>query len=165
MLMEWEVGVGEVYDPSRDIFNFMKPMLSQCLLAFRDRAFPALEQAMGGMPDADVRICRAFEEMTRSMQDVCESEDPEHYRVLVDLWLSRAADDEAVDLVLRVLGRAMLQFYVECASMRSLKKEQRWPNGMDEVIAHLIRTEPATPQLPWYRRIPRALRYAVKGRW
>lgn len=132
-VVEMEIGPGKRYDPSRDVIVFMPGMLAGIARTIHERAWPVLKE----IARDEERYNRVYEAMAALIQVLSVSH-KEDYDEVVKNWIERS-DPESVDLVLKVFGRAVLQFYIEAVRNRQRPEGERWPCGAERLFAQLAR--------------------------
>ena len=141
-LLEMDVGPGKRYDPDRDVLVFWKYMVAAVSETLKTRRVPALEE-LDGNPGLERRVVASCRSLISAMAVKVSS-----YDEMARIWLNTVDDPEAADLIMKIFGRAIMQFYVECALTRGVQEEQVWPLGMDKVIEDIM----ASPN--WVRNRP-----------
>lgn len=131
-LLEANFGPGQRFDPGRDVLNFWRYMIAAIMETFRTRRIPALEE-FDGNPELERRVIECY----KALIDACKVK-VESYDQLITEWFSRVDDPEASDLIMKVFGRTIIQFYVECCLVRGIPGDQIWPLGMDAKIEEIV---------------------------
>ena len=112
-MLEYDLGWGKRYDPHRDVVVFFPQLIHQVATTLHDREIPALE-ILDRKPKLEADVARSFSRLMATIKEYPTSE----YRAVVTEWLKNEHNPEATNLLLAVIGRASLQFYVECIYAR-----------------------------------------------
>ncbi|MFA5525271.1 MAG: hypothetical protein WC992_00405 [Acholeplasmataceae bacterium] len=133
-VLEMDIGAGRRYDPSRDILHFLPGMFQGINRTFFERAWPRIAEEL---PEADDdRFAAVGNGMISLAQALLGQKSETGYDGIVKDWLSRTPP-EVSDLILKVFGRAVLQFYVECVLNVKRPEAERWPFGAEEVFLRI----------------------------
>jgi len=151
-LLEAGFGPGQRYDPSRDVLIFWKYMMAAVMETMRTRRIPILEE-FNDDPDLERRVIASYSSLVSAMGVKHES-----YDELVTTWCLGCNDPEAMDIIMKLFGRAIMQFYIECCIVRGIPVDQVWPLGMDYVIRNIM----ASSGFP-HLRVP--LRLRIRRAW
>jgi hypothetical protein len=138
-LLEIDFGRGGRYDPGRDILNFWRYMVAAVVSTMRDRTIPILKE-FDGNPELERRVTMTYKAFIDAHQVRITT-----YDQFIDAWkkLQNPIDYEAMDIIMKIFGRAVMQFYMECVLVRGVPEDQVWPLGMDHMIRGIIGDRPA----------------------
>ena len=125
----------KLYDPERDVLTFLPYMLLGVLNAFKSRSLPAIKEAFEANPELEKQLSAAYIALVTNLKNNTTRD----YKTLVEEWI-KASSPEIVDLILKVFGRALLEFYAVCAYDLT-KPNEVLPGGMEVVLNKIITGE------------------------
>ncbi len=133
-VMDMVVGPGKRYDPARDVLVFFGPMLGGMVSSLQEQSIPAVLAEFGADPKLERRVTTAlFQLMLLLKENIGDT-----YDGLADRWCEAVNDPEAMDLLLKLMGRAVFQYYLECALIAK-SDGGRAPCGMDELARQCLK--------------------------
>ena len=150
-MLEYSFGPGRRYDPHRDVLTFFPPMLYGVARTLNERAIPVLVELENNR-GLDADLMQGVIDLLQLAKDAKFAE-LETYQDFVEKWAS-SRPPEATDLLLKLLGRAVLQFYVESAIIRQLPDEEKYTCDTATAIDRLLSLHPSVVRrLSWRSRL------------
>jgi len=147
-------GSERLYDPDRDVMQFFPHLMKGAVLALRERRLPVLHWELRDKAVEDSCL-KAIMELLELMKgrgaDSCDE--------LTSAWVN-AVDPVGAEILLKVLGRGLLDFYFECQVM--IRRDDRpLPGDLDKIIEKVFHLHGKKPG--WIKRTWWWLRSKVHG--
>lgn len=119
---------GKLYDFDRDVMVFMPYMVDGVIRAMQNRTLPALKELLEDNVLLEQRLVACMTDLMLAMRN----KDAASYSSVIEQW-RKSQPEEAVDIILMIFGRALLEFYMACAFDLS-KPGERFAGGMEAVL-------------------------------
>jgi hypothetical protein len=137
-VLECQTGGGKLFDPERDVLRFFPQLLRGVVVALATDAYPRLKIDRAADPSTGIGTAVAlkglFEEFVKAAHAGGTSGEPlPDYDTTISGW-SESTSPEARDRIIHVIGRLVLQYYLEC-----VRKYRRHGISMPESETEIAR--------------------------